>query len=215
MDEAAESFNGAAHTFVASTAKRYRTNLVATVSTKLDDRDYNLGVLYGRDGDLAGSYRKVHIPDGEKGIALPGNDYPVFEIEGLTVGMQICHDLNFQEGCRILATRGADIIFWPNQWGGMPEVETDVLMRARAIENRVCPVSSAWVLTGDPFFRAPKIHGRSCVVDWDGTILAEVGIRVGAAVTPLDIDEVERRREGRKQMLKDERRPETYGLLVR
>ena len=129
--------------------------------------------------------------------------------------MQTCYDLNFPEGCRILALRGAEIIFWPNLWGGMPEEHTEVTMKCRAIENQVCLVSAACVLTGDTFFRVPKIHGRSCIVDRNGTIVVEVGIRAGVAVAGLDLDEPSLAAISNQQTLTRDRRPETYGRLVR
>ena len=87
-------------------------------------------------------------------------------------------------------------------------------MRCRAIENQVCLVSSACVLTGDSFFRVPKVHGRSCIVDRNGSIVAEVGLRAGVAVACLDLDEPSLAAISNQQTLMRDRRPETYGGLV-
>ena len=136
------------------------------------------------------------------------------EIEGIRVGMQICYDLGFPEGCRILALKGAELILWPNMWGGMPEEATDAIMKTRAIENQVCLVSAAFLLTGSGGFRVPKIHGRSCIIDSSGVILAEVGLRTGVAVATFDFDapglDFVERCGGRFL----QRRPQTYRELV-
>lgn len=183
----AEELGGPATSWLARMAREYCMTIVATVALRNGDRIANTGLSYNREGNLTGTYAKVHLPDGEASVGTPGDDFPVWDVEGITVGIQICYDLGFPEGCRILAVKGARIIFWPNMWGGMPEANTEVIMRARAMENAVLLVSSAYFLGGAPFFRVPKIHGRSCIVDQSGTILAEVGQRLGLAVATVDI----------------------------
>lgn len=212
-EESLEPPDGPAHTFLADTARAHRVNLVSTVYTRCPEGCFNRGVWYDRDGRLVGTYDKVHLAPGEEAVVQPGRDFPVYEIDGVRVGMQTCYDLNFPEGCRVMALRGVEIIFWPNLWGGMPEESTDVIMKARALENQVCLVSSACLLTGSGFFRVPKIHGRSCIVDWHGTIVAEVGLRTGIAVATLDLDE-DRLQVSYEGLLAHERRPESYGPLV-
>jgi N-carbamoylputrescine amidase len=212
--ETLEAPDGPAHTFLATTAREVRTNLVTTVYTRCPEGAFNRGVWYDRAGRRAGIYDKVHLAPGEEEVVQPGRDFPVYEIGGVKVGMQTCYDLNFPEGCRVLALRGAEIIFWPNLWGGMPEGGTEVMMRARAMENQVCLVSAACLLTGSGFFRVPKIHGRSCIVDWHGTIVAEVGLRIGVTVATLDFDEDRQVQVSHEGNLAHERRPETYGPLV-
>jgi len=213
-EESVEEPDGPAHSFLARVARRYKTTVATTVLTRHPDGVFNTGVWYDRQGELAGTYDKVHLAPGEEEVALPGSDFAVYEIGEVKVGMQICYDLNFPEGCRILALKGAEIIFWPNLWGGMPEEHTEVMMKARAAENQVCLVSAACVLTGDSYFRVPKIHGRSCIVDWNGTIVAEVGIRTGVAVATLDFDERGVLQVSHGRTLAGERRPETYTRLV-
>src|SRR5438874_13795330 len=110
---------------------------------------FNVAVLIGPDGKVAGKYRKVCLPDGEydKGMS-PGSDYPVFDTPLGKIGMMICYDGFFPEVARELSNRGAEIIAWP-VWGCNPEQA-----RARACENHVYLVSSTyedvsrnWMLT--------------------------------------------------------------------
>lgn len=42
-----------------------------------------------------------------------GTDFPVFEKEGIPYGIVICYDINFFEPSRILALKGAKILFCP------------------------------------------------------------------------------------------------------
>ena len=109
---------------------------------------------------------------------------------------------------RSFAAKGADVIFWPNLWGGIPEDYTEVILRARAMENMLCLVSASSFLGGESSFRVPRMYPRSCIIDGHGTILAEVGRRVGLATTVIDLDE----KWGSQAKLAD-RRPEAYGEL--
>lgn len=194
MDQWAEIEGGPVTTWLARQAKKHRMVIVATVALRDSNTVANTGVIYDKRGRLVGCYPKVHLPDGEREIGTAGQDFPVFEVEGVRVGMQICYDLQFPEGCRILALRGAEVIFWPNMEGGMPEAQTEVVMRTRAIENGLYLVSSAYLLTGSGYFRVPKVHGRSCIIDWAGMIVAEVGLRLGVATALLDRRELQERR---------------------
>src|SRR4030095_1854515 len=54
---------------------------------------FNTAVVV-HNGGLAGSYRKMHLLAGEK-IFQPGNTCPVFELDGLKFGINICFDTNF------------------------------------------------------------------------------------------------------------------------
>lgn len=101
---------------------------------------YNSAVLIDRKGKIVGKYRKTHLPPcgGEEDNFTPGTSYPVFETDFGKIGILICYDIEFPEVARILALRGAEIIFFPN-WGS-----GDIQTRARAIENGVYIVSSSY-----------------------------------------------------------------------
>jgi len=225
MREFAEPVGGPVMTWLARMAAKHRMALVTSVAIRRGRRVANTGVIFDKRGRLVGRYEKVHLPDGEREVGTPGRQFPAFKVaclpcrarhrqEGVRVGMQICHDLNFPEGCRILALKGADIVVWPNMWGGMPEEHTEVIMKARAIDNKLCLVSSAYLLTGSGFFRVPKIHGRTCIIDWTGTVVAETGRRLGVAVAALDLDELHANRLSREKAFQRERLPRLYGELA-
>ena len=215
MADTAEPSDGPTGAFLSAAARQHSIMLVTTVLWRQEGKLFNTGVAYDKRGKLAGTYRKVHLPSGEELICAPGEGFPVFEAEGLRFGMQICYDLNFPEGCRCLALDGADVVFWPQMWGAMPENYTDVILRARAMENLMWIVSSGYFLGGDTSFRVPKMNGRSSIVGWDGTILAEVGPRLGVAAATLDLDEPHFSQASRQEMLHTHRMPRCYGRLTR
>lgn len=120
-------------------AKKHDCYLVIGMLERAGHLVYNLAVLIGPDGKVAGKYRKVTLPREEiaRGVS-PGRDYPVFETRFGKVGMMVCYDVFFPEVARRLAMNGAEIIALPI-WGGNPR-----LAAARCAENGVFLVTSTY-----------------------------------------------------------------------
>ncbi len=137
--EVAEPIPGPSTEYFGQFAKKHDMYIVAGLYEKADHLVYNVAVLIGPDGEVAGKYRKVTLPSGEveRGVA-PGNEYPVFQTRFGMLGMMVCYDGFFPEVARELTNRGAEVIAWP-VWGCNPE-----LAQARAAENHVYLVSSTY-----------------------------------------------------------------------
>ena len=91
---------------------------------------YNSLAWIDADGSLLGVYRKTHIPDDhfyqEKFYFTPGNTgFMVFDTKYGRLGAGICWDQWFPETARVLALKGAEIIFYPTAIGSEPILETD------------------------------------------------------------------------------------------
>jgi predicted amidohydrolase len=132
-------------TFSRAAAEHRCYVVVSTYLREADDarRCSNAAVLVGRDGKVAGIYRKVHLvpsPDGHnfEGGATPGREFPVFGCDFGKLGIQICYDMEFDPGWRELARNGAEIIAWPTQSPQRSQPS------ARAMEQRCYIVSSTW-----------------------------------------------------------------------
>lgn len=136
---------------------------------------YNVAVLIGPDGKVAGKYRKVCLPrsESEGGIA-PGKDFPVFQTRFGKVGMMICYDGFFPEPARELTKRGAEIIAWP-VWGCNP-----LLARARSTENHVYLISSTYTDSGSNWIISGIFDhtGQTMAVaeQWGDIAIAEVDL---------------------------------------
>jgi len=118
---------------------------------------YNAAVLIGRDGNVAGKYRKVHLPPQERVYATPGNGFPVFETDFGRVGFSICYDIMFPESARCAAMNGAALLV---HIGNTTYTLQEQHVRVRAAENMM------WVL-------ACNIEGMvSMIVDPMGEIVA-------------------------------------------
>ena len=127
-----------------TTSARSRSSTTSTSSPASCERDgpliYNVCVLIGPDGKVAGKYRKCSLPRSEVEAGVtPGHEYPVFQTRFGKVGMMVCYDGFFPEVARQLALNGAEVIAWP-VWGCNP-----LLAQARACENpRLCRQQHLW-----------------------------------------------------------------------
>src|SRR5262249_5844706 len=74
-------------------------------------RLYNTAAVIRR-GVLIGRYRKRRLLAGER-VFEPGDECPVFEVQGLRFGINICYDSNFPELGRDVAEAGASLIVCP------------------------------------------------------------------------------------------------------
>lgn len=159
---------------------------------------YNSVILIDPDGDIIGLYSKTHFAQGYKinpEEYTAGDDYPVFDTPFGKVGMIICYDRQLPEPARIMALKGAQVLFVP-AYGSYTE-ETGwntVLMRTRAYENEFP------VVFCNPF--------QSLLIDEDGDIRA-----FGKAneIVYYNINTDPKRYEGRFK----NRRPNTYNQIIK
>jgi predicted amidohydrolase len=168
--EASEPVPGPTTRTLGELAKRLNSYIVAGLYERVGSVVYNTAVLIGRDGELKGYYRKTHLPREEvEGGITPGDDYPVFETDFGKVGLMICWDVQFPEPARALALKGAEILLLPI-WGG-----SEVLAKARAIENHVFLISSSYDM-------------KTFIVNPAGEVLADASEEVPVVLADLHLD---------------------------
>lgn len=196
-------------------AARYRINLVAPIYEEDRGFRYSTAFVIDRDGTVIGKYRKNHIPyvDGwyEKFYYAPGDSgYPVFEHEGLRFGIQICWDNMFIEGSRILALKGAQVIFSPRATG--PNVQ-----RWRGLLTTNAFVNHLFIATANRVGedRGTGFGGGSFIVGPKGTVLAEVEPSAAPGITVAEIDLTSIASAVEANPFFANRRPTLYKALVK
>ena len=127
-------------------ARQHRCYVVAPLFL-LEDKAQklcsNAAVLFGRQGEVVGIYRKVHLvvdiaTGSMENGTTPGKEEAVFTCDFGRLGIQICFDMAFDYGCQELARKGAEIVVWPSQspWITLPSW--------RALHHKYFIVSSTW-----------------------------------------------------------------------
>ena len=153
--------------FFISLAKKKNCFIVAGINERKGKKLYNSAALVGSQGYI-GTYRKLHLFYKEKEIFEPGNlGLPLFNINGIKLGVLVCFDWRFPEAWRILALKGAQIIAHPSNLI-VPKLSFRALP-GHAIVNRI------FIVTADRVGveRKLKFAGRSMIIDPDGNILAQ------------------------------------------
>ncbi|GMR05003.1 MAG: carbon-nitrogen hydrolase [Thermodesulfobacteriota bacterium] len=211
----AEEADGRTITSLRETAAKKKILIVATIFEKDGADHFNTAFVIGDDGSLLGKYRKMHVPSiplwEEKSYFSPGNlGFPVFETPLATIGVQICWDVFFPEGFRILALKGAEIIFAPTASAFYhSHRKWDRAIAAGAHSNGVF------------IFRVNRVgaeerqefYGRSFCVRPDGEFLIEPsGASEGIVLADVDLGEIASTRT-EWVFLKD-RRPGEYGKIT-
>jgi predicted amidohydrolase len=129
------------------------------LDSKEKKRCSNAAILVGRNGEVMGTYRKVHLVVSlERGTmeggSTPGDALPVFDCDFGKLGIQICYDMEFADGWAELARKGAELIAWPTQ---SPQTSQPAF---RAKDNRCYIVSSTWRHNASIFEPTGKIAAQ-------------------------------------------------------
>jgi N-carbamoylputrescine amidase len=83
---------------------------------------HNTAVVLEKDGSIAGTYRKMHIPDDpayyEKFYFTPGDlgFHPIQTSVG-RLGVMVCWDQWYPEAARLMALQGAELLIYPTAIG--------------------------------------------------------------------------------------------------
>jgi len=182
------------------------------------DKLFNAAAFIG-PGDIIGKYRKNHLPflGVDRFVDRGDKSFEVYQTPIGNIGMEICYDIMFPEGSRIMALLGADILAVSTNFprNRARDVIKHVIP-ARAIENSVYVVAADRV--GKE--RGTTFAGRSKIVDASGKTLS-IASTDKEEVTYGEVDlELSRQKhlvtipgEYEVDRFKD-RRPELYGKIT-
>lgn len=185
---------------------------------------HNTSVVIDEKGDIAGKYRKMHIPDDplyyEKFYFTPGDlGFKTHDTKYGKLGTLVCWDQWFPEAARITALGGAEFLFYPTAIGWLPDEGEEMneaqhsawetIQRAHAIANGV------YVVAVNRVGREGKLNfwGQSFVVDPFGRIIAKASAdKEEVLVVDCDLSKIEETRQN-WPFLRD-RRIDSYAPLA-
>ena len=204
--------------------------LRVSIPTSFFERDghhyYNTLAMISPDGEIMGTYRKSHIPDGpgyeEKFYFRPGNDgFKVWNIaadDGASacIGVGICWDQWYPECARVMALQGAEVLLYPTAIGSEPyddDLDTSRMWRramvGHAVSNCMPVIASNRVGTEG----GQSFYGHSFISDEWGDLIQSFGSEEnGLLVTTLDLARAAKHRAG-MGFFRD-RRPQLYGRIA-
>lgn len=207
--------------------------LGVAIPTSFFERDghhyYNTLAMIGPDGEVQGTYRKSHIPDGpgyeEKFYFRPGNDgFKVWDVPAsggvARIGIGICWDQWYPETARVLALKGAQVLFYPTAIGSEPkdaEMDTSRMWRramiGHAVSNCMPVVAANRIGHEGGAADGTTFYGHSFIADEWGDLLAEYGAEeTGVLIATLDLDAARQHRAS-WGFFRD-RRPQLYGRIA-
>lgn len=216
---AAEPVPGPATAFAARLAQDLGIWIHGGTLAESDPRGglpWNTAFLVSPRGDLAATYRKVHLfdinrPDLrvlESESFAPGDRAVTARIEDWTAGLVICYDLRFPALWALGRDAGADLFICPaNFTYPTGEAHWEVLLRARAIETQSWVMAPAqWGPHPQRDFRA---FGHALIVDPWGRVASSCGDE-GDGFALADLDRAQLDSVRRSMPVAEHQRPAVY-----
>lgn len=111
------------------------------------DSLFNTAVVV-QNGSVVGRYRKTHLMNGES-LFRPGTDNPVFVVDRLRFGINICYDANFPAAAGMVASGGASLLVCPaNNMMSLEKAEKYQHVH-NAVRAERCRETGLWFISAD------------------------------------------------------------------
>jgi predicted amidohydrolase len=181
--------------FVGEVAREWGTAVIMGIERLTGAGRQIAAVVFDKEGEMLGWQTKNQIAPSEDEFYVPGTGRRLFEVEGVTFGVVICHEgWRYPETVRWAAVRGAQIVFQPQHTGSdrvgkrpvgfgaadMPYYEKAMMMRS--IENTIYFASVNYGLRYQ--------ESATCVIRPDGACQAYLPYgEEGVLVTEVDLAE--------------------------
>ena len=211
----AEPVPGPSTDSLALVAKMHNVVIIAPVFERRAAGIYhNSAAIIDATGEIAGLYRKMHIPDDpayyEKFYFTPGDlGFRAFDTAAGRIGALICWDQWYPEGARLTALQGASVLFYPTAIGWHPDEKQEfgagqrdawrTIQRSHAIANGVFVASVNRVGHEKPMDGSGKgieFWGASFVCDPFGAVITEATTELEETlIAEIDLARVEEIRQ--------------------
>jgi len=171
--------------------------MLGSIAVKQSGRLVNRGYMLGPDGQILGSYDKIHMFDiqlsetevyRESDTISAGDEMRIYDTPQAQIGHTICYDLRFAHLYRRLAQAGAEVLCAPAAFTKKTgEAHWHILNRARAIENGCYMISPCAI---GPIPGGGESYGHSLVVGPWGEVVADGGDLPGVVQARIDLGKV-------------------------
>ena len=205
-------------------AKKNKVVLPISFFEKDNNAYFNSIAIIDADGTILGKYRKSHIPDGagylEKYYFNPGDTgFQVWNTTYGKIGVGICWDQWFPEVARIMALKGAEVLFYPTAIGDeiMSTYDSSdawqTVMQGHAAANIMPVVASNRIGSESVKDQVNGFYGKSFICNRSGKIIAEAS-KDKEEIILAEIDTEENHLFRRNWGLFRDRRPELYKEIL-
>ncbi|MFF5015680.1 carbon-nitrogen hydrolase family protein [Streptomyces sp. NPDC001165] len=206
----AEPADGDSADAIAEIATRHGLAVAYGYPERDGETVYNSAQLISADGTRLANYRKTHLFGCfERDHFTPG-EQPVVqaELNGLTVGMMICYDVEFPENVRAHALAGTDLLIVPTAQMHPFQFVAESLVPVRAWENQMYVAYVNRVGPEGEF----EFVGLSVLAGPDGIARTRAGRGEELVLADADPGFLAASRETNPYL--QDRRPGLYGSLV-
>ena len=219
--------------YFADVAKQARVVLVSSLFEKRTAGLYhNTAVVFESNGQIAGKYRKMHIPDDpqfyEKFYFTPGDlGFEPIDTSVGRLGVLVCWDQWYPEAARIMALKGAEMLIYPTAIGWFDEDSEEE--KRRQLEAWIAVQRGHSVANGLPVMainrvgfepdsadssRGIRFWGHSFAFGAQGELLAQAdSLQEGAILVDIDLHRSEEVR--RMWPFLRDRRTESFKPLLK
>ncbi len=228
----AEPLDGPTRHVLGDAARRHELVIVGSVfEHRAAGLAHNTAIVLERNGDLAGFYRKMHIPDdpgyNEKFYFTPGDlGFEPIDTSVGRLGVLVCWDQWYPEAARLMALSGAELLIYPTAIGKNPEDDEDeqlrqldawrTIQRGHAVANGL-PVVACNRVGFEPDRSGNGLYaefwGHSLIAGPQGEIIDEAGTEAEVIVADIDLSRGEQVR--RMWPFLRDRRIDAYADLLK
>ena len=205
--------------------QRLAARLKVAIPTSFFERDgqhyYNTLAMIDAAGEIMGTYRKSHIPDGpgyeEKYYFRPGNTgFKVWDVAGTRIGVGVCWDQWYPESARVMALMGAQVLFYPTAIGSEPydaSFDTSRMWRRAMVGHAVSNCMPVVAANRIGCEAGQTFYGHSFITDeWGDLVASYEREETGVLLATLDLARAAKHRAG-MGFFRD-RRPQLYGRIA-
>ena len=198
----AEPLPGPTSETLSKLAKELEIVLVVPLFEKRTQGIYhNTAIVIDADGSVAGTYRKMHIPDDpcffEKFYFTPADTgFKCFPTRYGRVGVLICWDQWFPEAARLTSLSGAQFLFYPTAIGYQDEDAKESIQQITAWET----IQKSHAISNGVFLgsvnrvgreNALPFWGRSFICNPSGKVIGQAENKPQTVIAQCSLPEIE------------------------